>query len=199
MVLNLIFTLQTNITTLPSARARLLTTLSKIESLISTPGPNYQVFLRMCEGQNSSQNDQLVFQGMSLSGRRAFLTNQDAGIPLVTGGQKLIRETVKFLKERFSNLLGAQDNDEPSAAKTVAVLALCFQHDAWPEDRAELITYGDEMISYLVEFYKDILVNRENILQQWSELKVRIQMEFRDKTWTSLWSMILTKEPYKTL
>ncbi|XP_076121139.1 zinc finger protein 862 isoform X2 [Alosa pseudoharengus] len=132
------------------------------------------------------------------------------GVPLsgdVTGNfgnQKLkknmtavIAITVEALNTRFGSLINAETQDY-----SVVNCFTIFNHDTWPENSDELLNYGSDKVETLVEHFSDVLTSfgcqLEAIQEEWQSVKALISHTFQDKSYSSLWQMLLTKEPYKT-
>ena len=147
-----------------------------------------------CEGDDDVVQN-VTYQDVTLKGNQTQVKKQI---------QKAITETcdktVKELKHRFENLLGTTNSQ--GAAKAVACLSMLFNHDAWPDTSGSLMSYGQQEIAYLVEWFGPILQRNgceiESVAGEWRQLKLTIFNQFMNKSLSGLWSLLLTKEPYCT-
>ena len=57
------------------------------------------------------------------------------------------------------------------------------------------------MLNYLVDFYQAVILGegttKEDIVDQWAELKFCIKYNFSDKPASEIWQLMISKNPYK--
>ena len=79
---------------------------------------------------------------------------------------------------------------------------LVFNVDAWPHDVTDLVDFGLDEVGRLVEWFGPILKNGgcdvKAVPKQWVSLKLMVKTQFQDMPYSRLWSMMLSKEPYKS-
>ncbi|KAL7381991.1 hypothetical protein ABVT39_014679 [Epinephelus coioides] len=75
-----------------------------------------------------------------------------------------------------------------------------FSHDSWPEQRDQLIDYGGEELDFLLDHFSTVLTRNGcdiNLArEEYQSMKMFIASNYMDKSYHSLWEMMLTKEPY---
>ena len=73
---------------------------------------------------------------------------------------------------------------------------LVFDTSLWPDDRAELATYGEDKIHHLVQHFRPLLQRNnfdfEAVHDEWGGLKVCISNNFLDLNLTALWKRVFT-------
>ncbi|XP_060786920.1 zinc finger protein 862-like [Neoarius graeffei] len=111
-----------------------------------------------------------------------------------------IVSTLNHLKARFSSILVGEHS---LVSTTQAVKAFnIFNHECWPEMREDLVDYGAEDLDFLLNHFSIVLqrnsVDINQAKEEFQGLKLLISQLFMDKTYLSLWEMILTREPYCT-
>ncbi|XP_059896385.1 zinc finger protein 862-like [Gadus macrocephalus] len=139
------------------------------------------------------------FRTITLKGQASELAGDSVG------GTKLekvmdatIISTVKHLKARFSSLLGesASGSDTTKAVKCFNI----FNHDSWPENQEDLVDHGADDLAFLLDHFSTVLrrngVNTDLAKEEFVGLKLLIARMFKDKTYLSLWELMLTREPY---
>ena len=71
---------------------------------------------------------------------------------------------------------------------------LVFDTSLWPDDRAELATYGEDKMHHLVQHFRPLLqrnnFNFEAVQEEWSGLKVCICNNFLDLNLKALWKRV---------
>ena len=74
--------------------------------------------------------------------------------------------------------------------------------DSWPHKDAELIDFGNGNIERLTNWFEPALRTAgcqvDHIPPQWQSMKITFNSQFRDKDYSSLWKMFLSKDPYKS-
>lgn len=77
-----------------------------------------------------------------------------------------------------------------------------FNHDTWPECKRELVHFGNHEIDIICDWFGKPLVaagcNMEVVQTEWRRMKFFVANTFRDKSYSDLWQILLTKDPYKT-
>ena len=67
----------------------------------------------------------------------------------------------------------------------------------------DLLVHGENELTYLQSYFQDIQstkgVESAGAKSQYKFLKQQISSEFSNKSFTELWAIFLTKEPYKTI
>ncbi len=106
--------------------------------------------------------------------------------------------TVKELERRFEIM---RDNTQHKNTQGTDIIR-CFSifcHDSWPDD---IYTFGVNEIDTLLKWYQDILLKNgcdiSAVQAEWRLLKTLVKGQFSDKSYCSLWEVLLTKEPYCT-
>lgn len=111
---------------------------------------------------------------------------------------KTVDITVKELERRFEMM---RDNTQHKNTKRAEIIR-CFSvfcHDSWPDD---IHTFGENEIDTLLKWYQDILLKNgcdiSAVQAKCRLLKALAKGQFSDKSYCSLWEVLLTKEPYFT-
>ncbi|XP_030213621.1 uncharacterized protein LOC115545037 [Gadus morhua] len=168
------------------------------------PGGRLSEFLADLRLQRRRQQEKgemaiYKFRTITLKGQASELAGDSVG------GTKLekvmdvtIISTVKHLKARFSSLLGesASGSDTAKAVKCFNI----FNHDSWPENQENLVDHGADDLAFLLDHFSTVLrrngVNTDLAKEEFVGLKLLIARIFKDKTYLSLWELMLTREPY---
>ncbi|XP_041954873.1 zinc finger protein 862-like isoform X1 [Alosa sapidissima] len=185
--------LQRNDLILPQAVSEIRKTVMVLQAMQGTPkrGGILCQFLASLPGQ---QMEEVTFQGVPLSGD---VTGNLGNQKLKKNMTAVIAITVEALNTRFGSLINAETQDY-----SVVNCFTIFNHDTWPENSDELLNYGSDKVEALVEHFSDVLTSfgcqLEAIQEEWQSVKALISHTFQDKSYRSLWQMLLTKEPYKT-
>lgn len=191
--------LQTNELILPQAIAKIAETIETVNAMGEQPlpGGHLDKFLGNTVAQlEAEENTLFSFQGIELKGKKSTVLNE-----LNRTMKATCQLTTTALKKRFSDFIDESTNMSQPAR---AVLSLCklFNHDAWPSNKQDLITYGADEIAFLTDWFSEILKRNLCDLSQlqceYRELKVLVLTQFMDKDYLSLWSTLLMKEPYTT-
>ncbi|XDV21783.1 hypothetical protein PO909_026803 [Leuciscus waleckii] len=104
------------------------------------------------------------------------------------------------LKGEVSKLAeDGEDYAKSATAKAVKCFNI-FNYDSWPEDQEELVDHGADDLAFLLDHFSPVLtrngVNTELAKEEFVDLKLLITRMFKDKTYLSLWELMLTREPY---
>ncbi|XP_034562833.1 uncharacterized protein LOC117829315 [Notolabrus celidotus] len=90
---------------------------------------------------------------------------------------------------------GATESATTKAVKCFNI----FNHDSWPEDQEDLVDHGADDLAFLLDHFSPVLtrngVNTEFAKEEFVGLKLLIARMFKDKTYLSLWELMLTREP----
>ncbi|XP_069119717.1 zinc finger protein 862-like [Argopecten irradians] len=203
IISSLSFSLQTNKTILTTATSAIRSCMTDLTTMKTLPLPDGALvdLIGFLKSQNA---DQHTFQTVVLGGVPEIAADDDASTydnfsfgfrrNCVTEPLSLV---IDGMKKRYKSIVGEDDHDEPS--KIVKALKV-FHHDSWPENDLDLALYGNEAVTSLVAWFEDILLRNgcktPAVLPEWKLMKVLVKGEFSDKTFTSLWRLFLTKEPY---
>lgn len=194
---------QQNDLILPTAVSLLRETCASISLLPKRAAPGG--WLESFEKAAKKSDEEVIFQGITVT-----RPNQQQRGKKSNNLQSEIEDAVSLcqqgLKERFSNLLDATSADnrskEKSTASTIIRDMLVFNVDAWPHDVESLVDFGSEEVSHLVTWFGPALekagCNVEAVPRQWVSLKMMVNTQFRDLSYSNLWSTMLTKDPYKS-
>lgn len=191
---------------LPVAVSKLKETVASITCLKSRHVPNgyLEKFLKV--SNKSSNKDIKVFQGIELEGSlEGKVTRIGSGPSFNSEVNKAIDLCLDGLKERFGQLMDSPDSSDshsPYGPNNVIQDFLVFNVDSWPHKDAELIDFGNGNIERLTNWFEPALRTAgcqvDDILPQWQSMKITFNAQFRDKDYSSLWKMFLSKEPYKS-
>ncbi|XP_046335796.1 zinc finger protein 862-like [Haliotis rufescens] len=198
--------LQSERTILPSAVAAIQTCLTAVETMDVRvqPGGHLEAFLKMTA--SLQQSDEVVsLQGVILKKTPEEIDTDLNTLPLTLSRDIKVsaRKTAEGLSDRFKALLGGTHWDDitDGAAKAVACFKI-FNPDTWPDNIPELSSHGEEQLQYLIEWFRSRLIRNRcdvnAVIHQWRLFKQLVSAEFQDKNYTSLYAVLLTKEPYKT-
>lgn len=142
---------------------------------------------------------------------------------LVRHVEAAISISVDAIKARFGGLV--KDEGIQTTLDSFRVL----NPDTWPEEQANLLTFGDDSVANLVRrfekpqgknlFDKTLHYHLRHLLHmcklscsvlsfragyhiatiqdEWQGIKILVSQNFRDKTYTGLWEILLTNDPYK--
>ena len=159
--------------TLTLAKDGLEHTTLWLTAMLARPGPYVQEFL-----QNIGDGN--IFQEIEL--KRG---DQDLIQFSTTTKPRILHCIIGYLENRFQSV-------------QVTDLTLCallvFDTSLWPNDRAELATYGEDKIRHLVQHFRPLLqrnnFNFEAVQEEWSGLKVCICNNFLDLNLKALWKRV---------
>ena len=158
--------------TLTLAKDGLEHTTLKLTAMLVRPGPYLQEFL-----QNTG--DKNVFQEIELK----------------RGDQDLIQFNTKTKPWIINCIISYLENRFQSIQVTLHAL-LVFDTSLWPDDRAELATYGEDKIHHLVQHFRPLFQRNnfdfEAVHEGWGGLKVCISNNFLDLNLTALWKRVFT-------
>lgn len=73
---------------------------------------------------------------------------------------------------------------------------MVFNVDSWPHKDAELIDFGNG--NWFEPTLRTAGCQVDDILPQWQSMNITFNARFRDKVYSSLWKMFLSKDPYKS-
>lgn len=156
----------------------------------------------------SSNNDIMVFQGTELEGSlegKVKRISIGSGPSFNSVVNKAIDLCLDGLKERFGQLMDSPDSSDshsPYSPNKVIQDFLVFNIDSWPHKDIELIVFGSGNIERLTNWLEPALrmagCQVDDILPQWQSMKITFNSQFRDKDYSSLWKMFLSKDPYKS-
>ncbi|KAJ8298310.1 hypothetical protein KUTeg_024841 [Tegillarca granosa] len=191
--------LQDNKTILMTATTSIKSTMSDLELLKTAPLENGSTanFIEFMKAQTEKAD--VKFQGLHITGSPDLNDITFDTIPLSLRQQ--INEALSMvtdgMKNRFRSILGiGEDDNQAKVVKSFSV----FNHDTWPESECELAEYGNEQVLFITHWFEAILLSNgcslQSVLKEWKSLKVRVNVEFKDKSFTSLWKILLSKEPY---
>jgi len=203
--------LQGRQTILPSAIARLFSSIANIESLLKTPGDSIRVFQDVLRTQSNNNEDvhTCEYQGHPMKGDSTCFTGAISSFPtqILNKMKQLVQSTVSHLKSGFENLLGQEGHLEQQSkrsisSKAVYHLAHCFNIDSWPSDHHMLVDYGNNEIRHLLDFFRSKLEDKGCdmilVLNQWRALKTLVSMQMKHcMDFNSVWATLLSKAPYK--
>nr|XP_033476284.1 zinc finger protein 862-like [Epinephelus lanceolatus] len=130
-------------------------------------------------------------KGMTLKGDVIILTHPQ----LKHHVEAAVNISVDAIKARFGGLV------KDDAIHTTLDCFRVLNPDTWPEEPANLLTFGDDSVEELLGHFEKPLTgarcNTAAVQDEWRQLKVLVSQNFRDKTNTGLWQMLLMKDPYK--
>lgn len=191
---------------LPSAVSQINETVAAISCLKDRHVPN-GYFQQFEDALSKSDDDgSRVFQGIqlqvSLEGR---VKRSGAGPSFSSEVNKAVDLCLDGLKQRFGIMMNVPSSPIKQSwygpANVIQDL-LVFNIDAWPAKDSVLINFGDTNIERLVNWFDPALqaagCQVQEVLPQWHSLKIIVNSQFRDKDYSSLWRMLLCKDPYKT-
>ncbi|KAK0148163.1 Zinc finger protein 862 [Merluccius polli] len=197
--------LQRNDIILPQAVCSLEKLLLTTEAMVARPKPDgrlseFLADMRLQRRQQQEEGDTAIykFQTITLKGEASKLAGDDvAATKLTKVMDATIKSTVKHLNARFNSLLGnASESDTTKAVKCFNI----FNHDSWPENQQDLVDHGADDLGFLLDHFSTVLrrngVNTELAKEEFVSLKLLIARMFKDKTYLSLWELMLTREPY---
>lgn len=198
--------MQRNDLILPVAVALLHETIANVDALKLRPVPNGHLkrFMNMLE--ESGVPDEVQFQGHTLKG--SLDGTPKRGTTQTDSFKSLMIEAIELcqsaLNERFGSMLCSATDTQALACSTTSEVVndmLIFNVDAWPRNTQDLVDFGNNMIDRLTSWFKPTLQKAgcdvDSISEEWFSLKVLVNTTFRDKDYTSVWEIMLTKLPYK--
>lgn len=191
---------------LPVAVALLHETIANVDALKLRPVPNGHLkrFMNMLE--ESGVPDEVQFQGHTLKG--SLDGTPKRGTTQTDSFKSSMIEAIELcqsgLNERFGCMLCSATDTQALACSTTSEVVndmLVFNVDAWPRNTQDLVDFGNNMIDRLTSWFKPTLQKAgcdvDSISEEWFSLKVLVNTTFRDKDYTSVWEIMLTKLPYK--
>ncbi|KAK0132143.1 Zinc finger protein 862 [Merluccius polli] len=143
--------------------------------------------LRLQRRQQDEQSETPLykFQTVTFKGEFSKLA-EDGGA--ITKLQTAMEATIK-----------STDATESATTKAVKCCNI-FNHDSWPEDQEDLVDHGADDLAFLLDHFSPVLTrngaNTELAKEEFVGLKLLIARMFKDKTYLSLWELMLTREPY---
>lgn len=141
----------------------------------------------------SSSYSGITFQNIKLKSHQSHTTFRNYLNLLI---EKTVDITVKELEKRFGNMMRSLEHGNSRGSEIIKCFSV-FCHDAWPED---VVTFGEEEIDTLVNWYKYILTKNgcdvAAMQTEWRMLKILVKGQFMDKAYVGLWEVMLTKEPF---
>ena len=198
--------MQRNDLILPVAVALLHEMIANVDALKLQPVPNGHLkrFMNMLE--ESGVPDEVQFQGHTLKG--SLDGTPKRGTTQTDSFKSSMIEAIKLcqsgLNERFGSMLCSATDTQALACSTTSEVVndmLVFNVDAWPRNTQDLVDFGNNMIDRLTSWFKPTLQKAgcdvDSISEEWFSLKVLVNTTFRDKDYTSVWEIMLTKLPYK--
>ena len=198
--------LQAKALILPMAISAIHNCIDTIKSMKEQPIPNgaLEQFWVCVEGQKdeaTDSSDPLMFQGIEMKGGSS-VTSRFGTHSNNTVSQAIVKTvdiTVRELTARFQNLLGS--NKDENAHDAVSSFRI-FHHDTWPNCKRAILEFGIQEIEVLCNWFKTPLLaagcNIEAVPAEWRQLKVVVSNSFQDKSYSDLWQLLLSKEPYKS-
>lgn len=157
------------------------------------PGGLYEKFMLSIENQENLTG-QLKFQGIEMTGSVGVAKEK-----LKKHVASTVDITIKELGSRFHNLLGSNKSE---GAQGVVNSFKVLNHDTWPECKRELVHFGNREIDILCDWFRIPLVsagcNVEVVQTEWRQMKVFVANTFRDKSYSDLWQILLSKDSYKS-
>ncbi|XP_016101603.1 zinc finger protein 862-like [Sinocyclocheilus grahami] len=183
-------TLQKNDLILPQATSELKKTVTRLEALKINPKPG-GLLEKVQTSFAQQRGDEMSFQGMKLKGNVTCLKHPQ----LKRHVEAAISISVDAIKARFGGLV------KNEGIQTILDSFRVLNPDTWPEEQANLLTFGDDSIADLVKHFEKPLTEAgckiATIQDEWQGLKILVSQNFRDKTYSGLREMLLTKDPYK--
>ncbi|KAL4008878.1 hypothetical protein ACER0C_002730 [Sarotherodon galilaeus] len=198
--------LQRNDVILPQVVCSLEQLLVTTEVMVARPKPHgrlseFLTDMRLQRRQQDKEGEMAVykFQTITLKGEASNLAEDGvAATKLKKVMDATIKCTVKNLKARFSSVL-EESASESATTKAVKCFNI-FNHDSWPENKEDLVDHGADDLAFLLDHFSTVLrrngVNAELAKEEFVSLKLLIAKMFKDKTYLSLWELMLTREPY---
>ena len=194
---------QRNDLILPSALAIIRETTENINRLSKRPvlGGKMESILASL-GKQAEDSPQ--FQGISLNksiapGRRTL--SGSSPDPVQRNIEQAVDLCLKGLEERFGPLLQNKSSEKTANVAQVISDFLVFNHDAWPSNMQDLVDFGQAAIDRLVDWFRTPLTSSGCVFaaipSQWLSMKVLVHTQFREKAYSDLWAILLTKAPYK--
>ncbi|XP_048853245.1 uncharacterized protein LOC125721412 [Brienomyrus brachyistius] len=153
------------------------------------------------------RNDVILPQGVPLRKGEAENMAKDGPISQTAPRlQKQIETTVaaivKQLHLRFSSLLCQEEHGMDTSVTKAVKCFHVFNHDVWPETAEELVDYGIEEVTFLLDHFQYVLERNgcdcALAMEEFQTLKTLVFMSFKDKSYHRLWEVLLTKEPYSS-
>ncbi|XP_030260383.1 zinc finger protein 862-like isoform X2 [Sparus aurata] len=166
------------------------------KDLASDPD-QYSVVFQHMEHLTASQSCSVEVQGrakkgMTLKGSVDGLTHP--------GLARHVDAAVQICLDAINTRFGSLVSDD--GARTPLDSFKALNPDAWPKDQASLLTFGNDSIAELATRFEKPLrgagCDIPSIMEEWQSLKMLISENFPDKSYTDLWELLLTKDPYKT-
>ena len=131
----------------------------------------------------------------------ASLGKQAEDSPQFQGISQAVDLCLKGLEERFGPLLQNKSSDKTANVDQVISDFLVFNHDAWPSNMQDLVNFGQAAVDQLVDWFRTPLTSSGCVVaaipSQWLSMKVLLHTQFREKAYSHLWTILLTKAPYK--
>lgn len=166
IIKRLSLTFQSNKTILPMAINMIKSSISEIEALnlqARIDGYLYKFFAMMA--LQKDHESELRFQGIPLKKHASYTTEQLDGLNMDNMSlnfrnavRKAVTLVVGGMNDRYRSLILNHNFDHADASPSKAVSSLnVFNPDKWPDDRIELIDYGQDEIMFLVEWFREIL------------------------------------------
>jgi hypothetical protein len=126
-------------------------------------GGMLETFIRLSEAQLCRGNF-VLFEGIKLVGVQQISLDYDSFPVLLRSAINSATDLVmKGLEDRFSELIGHKLNDQtmPLEGPNGAINAFhVFYHDKWPVDPSDLSMYGDDEVSFLANWFKEVVERR---------------------------------------
>ena len=200
--------MQRNDLILPVAVALLHETIANVDALKLRPVPNGHLkrFMNMLE--ESGVPDEVQVQGHTLKGSLDGTPKRLRGTTQTDSFKSSMIEAIELcqsgLNERFGSMLCSATDTQALACSTTSEVVedmFIFNVDAWPRSTQDLVEFGNNMIDRLTSWFKPTLQKAgcdvDSIPEEWFSLKFLVNTTFRDKDYTSVWEIMLTKLPYK--
>ena len=195
--------MQRNDLILPVAVSLLHETVTNVQVLKSRPAPNGHLkrFMNILE----ESDGEMQFQGITLKGTLDGTPKRGGARPdnFQSSMVEAVDLCVSGIKERFGSMLTSTSNAQPLTPSTTQVVKdmLVFNIDSWPTSSEDLVDFGNNAIDRLTNWFGPLLqkagCETDVISEEWFSLKVLVNTSFRDKDYSSLWGIMLTKVPYK--
>ncbi|XP_048852727.1 zinc finger protein 862-like isoform X1 [Brienomyrus brachyistius] len=207
--------LQRNDVILPQAVSSLRNLILNVEAMAVRPCPGGKLASfhaamktqRDAREQEQEMQPQFMFRGVPLRKGEAENMAKDGPISQTAPRlQKQIETTVaaivKQLHLRFSSLLCQEEHGMDTSVTKAVKCFHVFNHDVWPETAEELVDYGIEEVTFLLDHFQYVLERNgcdcALAMEEFQTLKTLVFMSFKDKSYHRLWEVLLTKEPYSS-
>lgn len=197
--------MQRNDLILPVAVSLLHETVTNLQVLKDRPVPNGHLKRFSDILEHSQVDGEMEFQGVTLKGSLDGTPRRGGARPdnLNSSMAEAINLYLNGIQERFSSMLTSTADTQPLALNPNQVVKdmLVFNIDSWPTNTKDLMDFGNDAIDRLTNWFGPLLqkagCETGVIAEEWFSLKVLVNTSFRDKDYTSLWGIMLTKAPYK--